>query len=412
MFITVIVVLINNVFYTTVYALIILELIALVAASIFYWLLIKGHSVRRLSSMLVIFLFVLIDIGTLTGSGLLVGNVVIYLLIVIVMNYLIPLRKKNLFGMLAFLNLVFLAILEYRLRPEITFDSYDSYMIDKNILVFLGFGICYYLTGHMREKYEEERTLSLKQNEELLEKNRKIETQNIEQRNLTAIIAHDLRSPLNNIIGLSSILKESNTLSQKEEELVDRMTSIADTGRELISEIVDMSNFEEADYPLKLEPVKINQFVENQVNAYEGQLKEKNLEIDLKFGPKDSVVSTDVHLLERILDNLLSNAIKFSPEHKKIQIKIEVTSERFIVSVKDEGPGFTDVDKTLLYRKFQKLSARPTGDEASTGLGLAIVKALMELLSGKIKLISEKGKGAEFVLEFPLAQTIKISNQS
>lgn len=405
MFIATIILLTNNVFYTVIYPLIALEIIALILVFIFYWLLLKGYNVRKLSVVLVLLLFALIDIGTLTGSGLRVGNATIYLLIVIIMNYLIPLKQKNIFGIIAFVNLVILVILEYKWQPNILFESNDDYMIDKGIMVFLGFGICYYLTAYMREKYEEERSLNLLQNQELLKKNQEIEIRITDQKNLMMIIAHDLKSPLNNIHGLSNMLKSSNT-DEKQLELINLITSVADTGGNLISEIVDISNFEEGGYKLEIEPLMINEFIKKLISTYEGQLKEKNLEINLNTANGDFEVKTDAHLLERILDNLLSNAIKFSTKNKKIETSIKVNKENFQVSVKDQGPGFTAVDKTKLYRKFQKLSARPTGDESSTGLGLAIVKTLTELLDGHINLISNEGKGTKFVLEFPIEQKV------
>ena len=74
------------------------------------------------------------------------------------------------------------------------------------------------------------------------------------------------------------------------------------------------------------------------------------------------------------------------------------------VSIKDEGPGFTDEDKKKLFQRFAKLSARPTGGELSTGLGLSIVKKIIEMMNGKIELRSEFGAGAEFIISFPKAK--------
>jgi signal transduction histidine kinase len=75
----------------------------------------------------------------------------------------------------------------------------------------------------------------------------------------------------------------------------------------------------------------------------------------------------------------------------------------FIISVKDEGPGFTEEDKVKLFAKFVKLSARPTGGENSTGLGLSIVKKLTELIGADIRVDSIYGQGAEFIIRFPIS---------
>jgi signal transduction histidine kinase len=98
----------------------------------------------------------------------------------------------------------------------------------------------------------------------------------------------------------------------------------------------------------------------------------------------------------------LSNAIKFSPRNSKIVFSATQTAQHLVFSVKDNGPGFSDKDKEQLFMRFKKLSARPTANEASSGLGLFIVKQLTTLMHGDIQVISEFGKGSEFVLTIPL----------
>ena len=109
----------------------------------------------------------------------------------------------------------------------------------------------------------------------------------------------------------------------------------------------------------------------------------------------------DKDYLNRIVDNLISNAIKFSKKNSSIEVSAGHSSSDFWISVKDYGPGFSENDKAHLFQKFKKLSARPTAGETSNGLGLAIVKTLVDRLKGKIELISEQGKGSEFILRFP-----------
>jgi signal transduction histidine kinase len=72
------------------------------------------------------------------------------------------------------------------------------------------------------------------------------------------------------------------------------------------------------------------------------------------------------------------------------------------IAVKDQGPGFSEKDKSYLFQKFKKLSARPTAGESSNGLGLAIVKTLVDRLKGSISLVSEQGKGSQFIVNLPI----------
>jgi len=117
------------------------------------------------------------------------------------------------------------------------------------------------------------------------------------------------------------------------------------------------------------------------------------------------LTSLDKIYLRQIFENLINNAIKFSPLNKKVLITIEVCDQCFRTTIKDEGPGIKNEEKEMLFKKFTKLSNRPTGGEASTGLGLSIVKHYVELLNGKVFCDSEYGKGSSFVVELPKQKT-------
>jgi signal transduction histidine kinase len=115
------------------------------------------------------------------------------------------------------------------------------------------------------------------------------------------------------------------------------------------------------------------------------------------------IVLADPSNLNQVIENLLSNAIKFSPPGKSIYINLRKNEREAICEIKDEGPGLTDSDKTLLFKKYQRLSATPTGNESSTGLGLSIVKKFVEAMNGEIWCESEAGKGASFFVKLRLA---------
>ena len=112
-------------------------------------------------------------------------------------------------------------------------------------------------------------------------------------------------------------------------------------------------------------------------------------------------MNTDKSYLSRILDNLISNAIKFSPHGTSMKVEASLENGGIRFSVRDQGPGFSEADKKDLFKKFKKLSARPTGGESSNGLGLAIVKILVDRLGGKIQLNSAQGQGSEFIITIP-----------
>jgi signal transduction histidine kinase len=123
----------------------------------------------------------------------------------------------------------------------------------------------------------------------------------------------------------------------------------------------------------------------------------------------DKQVKSNPGYLSRIIDNLISNAIKFSKNGSTVSVNAKIENGSFTLLVKDNGPGFSEDDKKLLYQRFKKLSARPTAGESSNGLGLAIVKTLVDRLEGEISLSSELGKGSEFLVRIPIKIVESIS---
>jgi two-component system, sensor histidine kinase and response regulator len=104
-----------------------------------------------------------------------------------------------------------------------------------------------------------------------------------------------------------------------------------------------------------------------------------------------------------VMANLLSNAIKYSHPGGRVRIACEARPGEVVTHVKDTGQGLTPQDLEAIFKRFGKLSARPTGGESSTGLGLAIVKKIVELHGGRIWVESERGKGSTFSFSLPVA---------
>jgi signal transduction histidine kinase len=107
--------------------------------------------------------------------------------------------------------------------------------------------------------------------------------------------------------------------------------------------------------------------------------------------------------LREAVDNLISNAIKYSPLGARIDVSVELERDVAVISVKDEGPGFSPEDMSRLFGRFQRLSAKPTGGESSTGLGLSIVKRIVDLHQGHLAVEPvESGRGSAMVITLPV----------
>lgn len=231
--------------------------------------------------------------------------------------------------------------------------------------------------------------------QELAKKNEELQEMNQEKDNLMSVVAHDLKSPLNQIRGILEVLNLLGDLNDEQHNFLEIAHQIIGNGENLIRDILDINAFEHQESKLALSETKLNQTVLITVDHFKQEAQKKDIDIIFEYD-KEIILNTDKRFIERILNNLLSNAIKFSQRDKKIYVNTWEKQEKVHFSVKDEGQGLTEVDKGKLFKKFQKLSARPTAGENSTGLGLAIIKALVDKLQGEIKVESEVGLGTTF----------------
>jgi signal transduction histidine kinase len=132
------------------------------------------------------------------------------------------------------------------------------------------------------------------------------------------------------------------------------------------------------------------------------EAKQKSIQLHTSVADQLHVL-LDKGYAEEVIENLLSNAIKFSPAGKNIFVKLTSSNNTALCEVRDEGPGLNEEDKKKLFKKYQRLSATPTGNESSTGLGLSIVKKFVNAMKGQIWCESEVGNGASFFVKFDLA---------
>jgi len=249
---------------------------------------------------------------------------------------------------------------------------------------------------------EKQRQEITRQNEKFSKRNAELSDLNHEKDTLMGIVAHDLKSPLNRIQGVVHLMELEGNLTDDQKMYLNMMREASRAGLSLIKDLLDVHMLEEHIEP-QLKPVDLGVLLSNKVQAFQPTADSKQIQLSLDRVAGEQVV-TDEDYLSRILDNLLDNAIKFSERNTTVSISTGRTFDSFWISVKDQGPGFSVKDKTQVFQKFRKLSARPTGGETSNGLGLAIVKTLVNRLRGTIDLYSEPGRGTEFVMKFPTSE--------
>lgn len=240
------------------------------------------------------------------------------------------------------------------------------------------------------------------QRDEIWKKNEELVSLNNEKNNLIGIVAHDLKSPLNQIGGLITLLKLTTELEGEPSEYVDTMSESVSRLNAMIEKILDVEAIESKKLNLIIERVDLVEILDKLSQNYVHNAKEKDIKLVKAFEIESAYTFADASFVSQIYENLISNAIKFSPTNKKVTISLNEVEKKWRCEIKDEGPGISEEDQKKLFGKFQKLSAKPTGNETSTGLGLSIVKKYVDAMNGKIWCESKLGKGASFIVEFDM----------
>lgn len=236
------------------------------------------------------------------------------------------------------------------------------------------------------------------------ERTRELMVSMSEKDEILSIAAHDLRNPLGGILLQSGLIKmyyekgrieEARVRIAEIEKSVERMNDI-------ITNLLNTHALESGKYTIELSSFDSQNIIQNAVDMFQEQALLKNIQIHWEKNNCMSVYADSKAFLD-VIENLISNAIKYSPYEKNIWINTESQNDKVRVSVKDEGPGIADEEKSKLFKKFGRLSAQPTGGESSTGLGLSIVKKLVEAMNGNVWVDSNTGQGATFIVELPVS---------
>lgn len=260
------------------------------------------------------------------------------------------------------------------------------------------------LLVNQKKEIEEQRISIEQQNEQLEGRNEQLSHLNEEKNNLIKILAHDLRTPINQVQGLAQLLLiENSTLPTDQKESVNKIIDSSIRLNAMIGKILDVDAIESNRVNLHLEQIDLNTLTRRIVSSFEKTAGRK--EINLHFAPAPDAVTVkgDMLYLTEVIENLISNAIKFSKRKKNVYVAINACERNVLLQIRDEGPGLTEDDKEKIFQKFQRLSAQPTEGERSTGLGLSIVKKYTELMNGQVWYETKQGIGTSFNLEFPKA---------
>jgi signal transduction histidine kinase len=222
------------------------------------------------------------------------------------------------------------------------------------------------------------------------------------RQDFSAMIIHELRSPLSVIRGTSNfMLKESENIdSEQKKEFLHRIEDSASELLTLVSNLLDSAKIESGRVELFRENTNLNELVKDQIEYFANSFKQKG--VTLEGAPDVSIpeMQLDGDKMNQVINNLLSNGLKYTPEGAKVIIGTRTTEGAVRMFVEDTGKGIKDANKEAIFEKYKRMEKG--SEDKSTGLGLAISKGIVEAHGGKIWVEDNQPQGSRFIVELPL----------
>ncbi len=225
-----------------------------------------------------------------------------------------------------------------------------------------------------------------------------------------AFVSHELRSPLNAILGWSKILLTKKVDDSTRKNALETIERSARLQTKLINDLVDSARVASGKLRLEFHPTNVCEIVRVAYQAQKPTADAHGLEFTFSTDCDEVVVFGDAGRLQQVLTNLISNAIKFTPDGGKVSVDVKKTPEVVAIHVKDTGQGMTPEALPNIFRQFSQGEIGKTRANTGLGLGLSIVKILVAKHGGTVQALSEGlGKGAEFVVTLPLTDSRPIA---
>ncbi len=220
---------------------------------------------------------------------------------------------------------------------------------------------------------------------------------------LLGILTHDLANHLAGIQMSAAVLQgQAGEMPKKCAQMVENIVQSTETITAFVKEFLANQSAERLQVQIETQDIKA--MLEQAVARHAPMAAAKDIALGLELSDRPIHALADQEALARVLDNLVSNALKFSQNGSRVTLGAGTGPlEWSQLTVRDEGPGFTAEDQEKMFRRYGRLSARPTGGEPSTGLGLSIVKRLVDSMNGQLAVESGAGKGACFTVRLPIA---------
>lgn len=331
--------------------------------------------------------------GGIDGSNIMIAFIILILGLLVV-----PVKIKKYFIILFLtVNITILLIQFYRPDLIVNFPSETERWIDNLITLIYSSIFIYVIIRFVHRNYSLERLKAEKS--EL-----RLHQLNADKDRFISILSHDLRSPFNNLLGLSDVLTENIHQLQVDEieKLSNQIKTTANSTYNLLEDLLMWARTQQGKIPFNPQLISFRDICRNVLEPLNPLADAKTLTVNYS-APDGIRIYADVDMIKTVLRNLVSNAIKFTNIGGTINIFAGENSENIIISVADNGIGIAPGDLKKLFNISEVLSTKGTANEKGTGLGLLLCIEFVEKHGGKIWVESKVGKGSEFKFTLPLA---------
>ena len=253
-----------------------------------------------------------------------------------------------------------------------------------------------------------DRTSDWKMNQALSEAVRAAETANKAKSTFLSTMSHDIRTPMNAIIGFTTLAVSNIDDKKRVQDYLGKILSSSNHLLSLINDILDMSRIESGKIHLEETEVSLSEVLHDLKTIISGQIHAKQLEL---YMDAMDVTNEDVYCdktrLNQVLLNLLSNAVKFTPAGGTVSVRIrqchgtQKGSELYEIRVKDNGIGMSQEFVQKIFSPFERERTSTVSRTQGTGLGMAITKNIVDMMGGTIEVQTDQGKGTEFIVRLP-----------
>ena len=253
-----------------------------------------------------------------------------------------------------------------------------------------------------------DRTSDWKMNQALSEAVRAAETANKAKSTFLSNMSHDIRTPMNAIIGFTTLAVSNIDDKKRVQDYLGKILSSSNHLLSLINDILDMSRIESGKIHLEETEVSLSEVLHDLKTIISGQIHAKQLELYMDvMDVTNEDVYCDKTRLNQVLLNLLSNAVKFTPAGGTVSVRIrqchgtQKGSELYEIRVKDNGIGMSQEFVQKIFSPFERERTSTVSRTQGTGLGMAITKNIVDMMGGTIEVQTEQDKGTEFIVRLP-----------